>query len=668
MRISGFLCVALTVGAILFATTVFAADTSTSSSPPDPEFDKILSLDINDLNVTSVSKQEEKLSDTPAAIYVITQNDLRRTGATSIPDALRMVPGLEVARVSAHSWAISARGFNGALANKLLVMIDGRSIYTPVFSGTYWDDQSTPIQDIDRIEVIRGPGASLWGANAVDGVINVITKSAEETQGNLVSATGSLNGGLLEGRHGGKLDDNTYYRTYATLQDSGSTQDPAHDSNHDDWDRVRAGFRLDKKLPEGDSYTLQGDAYGGNQDERYVLPTPTSPFSETGDDTDTSYGANILGRWNHKVSDTSDLSVQAYVDHYSRLEEDAQQHVSTADVQVQNSVRLDDRNKFIWGGGARVYLDDLEGSFAISASHTLATHEIVNTFVQDEYAVVPDKLYLTLGSKFEYNDFSGFEVEPSVRTAWHPTTNQTVWGAVSRAVRTPSSIEEDVSVAAGVIPGSGGSPPTELRLVGNPDQESEELIAYELGHRIQLSKKVSFDTALYWNDFDKLQTIATAGPTYTADDGNLVQPYAVDNLGSGHVYGAEFAANWKVTPDWKLMGSYTFTKMDLDEKPGTVPTLDAADELAPRNQFSIRSYLDLTETVHWDNMVYYVDHLSAPVDAYVRYDTRLAWLAMPGVELSLIGRNLTDERHPEFPTTPQAEVGRTVVGQVVWKF
>lgn len=660
MARAGIVYLMLGVSAALCAPiAVDAAD----APPTDPEFDQILSLDLPDLNVTSVSKREEKLTDTAAAVYVLTQNDIRRGGATNIPDALRMVPGLQVARVSSNRWAISARGFNGPLANKLLVMIDGRSIYTPVFSGTYWDDQSTPVQDIDRIEVIRGPGASIWGSNAVNGVINIITKSAEKTQGNMISATGSPNGALLEGRHGGKLKDGTYYRGYATYFDSAGSL--TNQSNTGNWDRTKAGFRLDKSLAEGNSYSLQGDAYAGNQNVRSTLPLPSSPFSRTVERDDTSYGGNVLGKWNRRLSADSNLALQASVDHYARLEANFEQRVTTADVQMQNSRRLNDRNNFIWGGGARVHYDDLSGTYSVSVRHPQSTHEVINTFVQNEYAVIPDTAYLTVGSKFEYNDYTGIEVEPSVRGTWHPAENQTVWASVSRAVRIPSTVEEDINLVASVQP---GTPPTELRAFGNPDQESEELIAYELGHRIQASRNLSFDTALYWNDFEQLQTVGAPGATFVGTNGNLVQPYILNNLGSGHVYGAEIVANWRVTPTWRLMGNYTYSKMDLDVSPGTAVTLDATEGLNPRHQFSVRSYYDIRDDLHWDNMLYYVDGLRAPVGSYVRYDSRVAWLVRPGIELSLIGRNLTDNTHYEFPTTPQTEIRRTVVGQVLWKF
>jgi iron complex outermembrane receptor protein len=632
----------------------------------DAEFDQLLSLDIADLTVTSVSKREQKVSDTAAAVYVITQEDLRRSAITSIPDALRMVPGLQVARVSASSWAISSRGFNGALSNKLLVLIDGRSIYTPVFSGVYWDDQSTMIEDIERIEVIRGPGASLWGANAVDGIINIITKSSDKTQGNFASATGTTTGGLLEVRHGGAISPDLTYRTYAQYFNSGSSQNPSNTSNNDSWYRGRGGFRMDGKNSGGDTYTLQGNAYGGKEDTESHFAVLTSPDLQTSLSDSTSYGANLLGRWTHQLSTDSQVTVQSYVDHYSRLETNDDQHVSTADIEAQHSIKLNDRNNFIWGGGARVYEEQIDGNFSIAVNHPHQTHEILNTFLQDEYALLPNMLYATLGSKFEYNDYTGVEIEPTARLSWHVTRDQTVWGAVSRAVRTPSTIDEDINLALRTTP---GTPTTVSRIVGNTDQESEVLIAYELGHRIQATRDLSFDTSVYYNDFSRLETVNTVpGAAYTNPaDGTVVLPFQISNLGSGHVYGAEITSNWNISERWRLSGSYTYANMSLDTRPGAT-SLQAAQSLTPHNQFSARSYFNLTDTIHWDNMLYYVSALAPPVNAYTRYDSRLAWLVKPGVEISLIGRNLLSPRHLEFASTPETEVARSFVAQVRWRF
>ena len=640
------------VGLLLMATGVGPVYAQVAPVQSDPEFDDILSQDISGLTVTSVAKRSQRLNDTAAAVYVITQEEIRRAGIYSIPEALRLVPGMQVAKNGANRWGVASRGFNGGLNNKLLVLIDGRTVYTPVFSGVYWDDQGTSINDIDRIEVIRGPGASLYGANAVNGVINIITKSAEDTQGNMVSATTTTRGnGIYEARHGGKISEETFYRGFMQYQDS------------DSWHRERAGFRVDGRARDRDTFTLQGDAYTGEQQTVTRVASLTGPgFVDTLRNEDDSHGGNILGRWNHKVSTDSDLSVQAYLDTYSRLESIAKQNVTTADIQAQHSIKLDERNNFIWGGGARMYYQDLKGTFAVDVNDQYSVHEILNVFAQNEYALIPNELYFTAGSKLEYNDYTGVEVQPSVRLAWHATDKHMFWGAISRAVRTPSTIEDDISLLSLVTAG-----PTEYRVFGNPDQESEELIAYELGHRWQARKNLSFDTALFLNDYDNLQTISTAGSSFLGANGSTIVPYTVNNLGRGQVYGAEIAANWVVNSNWHLSGSYSFMQLNLDVEPGTTGDLDSTERSTPKHQFAIQSYYNLTDSVHFDNMIYYVDHLSAPVDSYVRYDARIAWMVQPGLEVSMIGRNLGGA-HEEFPSTPQTEVDRSFIGQVLWKF
>lgn len=619
--------------------------------PPDPEFDEILEGDLNDLSVSTVSKRSQRLSDTAAAVYVITQEELRRAGIYSIPEALRMVPGMNVARASNDRWAVSSRGFNNVNSNKLLVLIDGRAIYTPVFSGVYWGDQSTSINDIERIEVIRGPGASLYGANAVNGVVNIITKSAENTQGNMVSATTTSKGnGLYEARHGGRLKENAYYRIFGQYND------------YTNWNRQRGGFRIDGKQEDGDSYTFQGDAYMGDQDIKLRTPALTSPFTQTFDTEDNVYGGSLIGRWNTKLDSDSEVSIQTSVDHYTRKEANFEQNVSTADIQAQHSIRLNERNNFIWGGGGRLNYQNLEGTYWADVDDRYDTHEIINAFAQNEYALVPETVFLTLGSKFEYNDFTGFEVQPTARALWHVTKDQTVWGAVSRAVRTPSSIEEDVSLLAQVSP-----PATELRIYGNSGQDSEELIAYELGHRVQVTPSLFFDSTVFFNDYENLVTISNPGTPFINANGNTIVPYSFSNLGSGHTYGAEFTGNWNVSSDWRLGASYSYLEMNLDVDAGAAATLDGTERQSPRHQFSLQSYYNITDDVHWDNMIYYVSELTPPIDSYVRYDTRVAWMALPGMELSFIGRNLLNP-HPEFPSGTQAEVDRSYIGQVLWKF
>lgn len=655
-----------TVCMMSMCSMVSGAARAEESLTPDPEFDEILALDIAELTVTSASRRPQKLNDASAAIYVITQEDLRRRGITSIPEALRMVPGMQVSQVASNRWAVSARGFNNTLSNKLLVLIDGRSIYTPVFSGTYWDDKTTLMENIDRIEVIRGPGSTLWGANAVNGVINIITKSARETYGqDYVGAGVGSDENYVEGRKGGQTSEQSYYRSYAQFFNRDNSELSAGGENNDEWYRARSGFRVDGALSEQDDYTLQGDVYGGEQDAQLVTPSLTPPFSRSLLSKDDAFGANIMGKWNRELSSDSRISLQSYIDHYSRHEATSSQNVTTADVQFVHNKQLDSRNNFVWGGGMRAYRYEVEGSFAASFNQESTSHKVFSAFAQDEYAILPEKWYLTFGSKVEYNDFTGLEIQPNVRTTWHPTEQQTVWAAISRAVRTPSVIEEDVDIAGRV---TAGPPVTVLRAVGNPEQDSEEVMAYEIGHRIQPTKEFSFDTALFYNHYDKLATFSNPGSAFVDPQGNLTVPFPLSNLGSGHVYGLEEAVNWNVTDNWRLSASYTYMQMYLDVGPGTAATLESTERRTPRNQFGLSSYLDLSDTVHWDNMLYYVDDTLSPIQAYVRYDTQISWQVTDKLELSLVGRNLTDDAHPEFGATPQVEIGRSVLGRVMWKF
>lgn len=629
----------------------------------DAEFDALLSMDLSQLTVTSVSLREQKLSDAAAAIYVIRNEDIRRSGATSIPEALRMAPGIEVAQAASNRWAVTSRGFNSTLSNKMLVLIDGRSVYTPFFSGTYWDDQSTLLADIDRIEVIRGPGGTLYGANAVNGVINIITKHAKDTQGNYTAAGYGNEERFLQARHGGKTKDGTYYRNYAQVQDHSASANPSGGQNYDGWQQLRAGFRMDGEAANGDNYTLQGDAYGSEFETQRLQFLDTAPYFQTALHDESSHGANILGHWTHRATDDSEWSLRSYLDHYNRNEAHFEQQVTTADIQFRNNRMLDDRNTFVWGGGARYIMADSEDSFGNAIGNGSVSRHLVNLFAQNEYALIPDKLYVTLGSKLEHNPFTGVEIQPNARASWRVNDHQTVWAAVSRAVRTPSEIEDQAVAVIGVIP---GTPPSSFSLGGDSNPDSESLIAYELGHRIQPSDALSLDTTVFYNDYDDLLVFDQFGAPRTRRGISEVSAPLV-NLGAAETYGIEIAANWNISDDWRLAGSYSHIRMDLDTPASALAALYNAED-TPQHQFSLRSYWNVSDRLQWDNMVYYVDEITSPADAYIRYDTRLGWKAIPGVEVSLIGRNLLDGEHAEFSGFPQAEIERSLLGVVTLRF
>jgi iron complex outermembrane receptor protein len=512
---------------------------------------KQLSLEeLMGVEVTSVSKKEEKLFDAAAAIYVITQEDIRRSGATSIPEALRNVPGLEVVRLNANTWQISARGFV-TTANKILVLIDGRSVYTPLFAGVFWDVQDTLLEDLDRIEVIRGPGGTLWGANAVNGVINIITKSAKETHGWLLTGGGGTEERAFGGaRYGGKLGENARYRFYAKYFNRDDMVFPDGRDAADQWQMGQGGFRVDWDASEKNLLTLQGDLYVGEVGGQ-VVASPTPPFLSM---TDASVGGgNLLGRWTHHVSDISNVQLQVYYDRTERripgfFSEDR----DTFDVDVQHRFPWGRRHDIIWGIGYRYTQDKVDSSFSVSVDPAQRATDLLSLFMQDDITLLPNRLRLTLGSKFEHNDFSGFEIQPNVRLAWTPSARQTVWAAVSRAVRTPTRLELDIHLSAVQIP---SMPPIVLRVFGNPDFVSEELLAYELGYRVQPYPRLSLDIAAFYNVYDNLLSLEGPGPPQLSPP-VVVIPFTQANKLQGETHGVEVLANYHLADWWRWQVGY----------------------------------------------------------------------------------------------------------------
>ncbi|MCP5361731.1 MAG: TonB-dependent receptor [Hyphomicrobiales bacterium] len=654
-----------------------------SEANEDSYFDLPLE-ELVDIVVTSVSKKEEKAFEAPAAIYVISQEDIRRSGATNIPEALRLAPGLQVARIDSNKWAISSRGFNRQFSNKLLVLIDGRSVYTPLFSGVYWDVQDTPLEDIERIEVIRGPGATLWGANAVNGVINIITKKAKETQGTLLSAGGGLHEqGFGTLRYGGKLtESNSYYRTYAKYNNFGEFERSNGVDANDSWDMSRAGFRYDSDQRVNDKVTVQGDVYEGRKDYPLInVPTPLSPYSVSyPNETEEFSGGNILTRWEKTVSDTSNTSLQFYYDFIRRDVSLIGQTRSTFDIDFQHDWYVNDRNQIVWGLGYRYITDNLEDSQQINYDVDSRNDMLWSAFLQDKITLKPEELFLTIGSKFERNDYTGFELQPSACLSWLVDDKQTLWSSVSRAVRTPSRNEDDIKlVNLAIPPGTLLGPGTPVSLasqIGNRNIESEEMLAYEIGYRIKPRNELILDFSAFYNEYDNLRTTespATPFADLTLPIPSLVVPLPLANLGYGESYGFEVAANYNISNNWRIYANYTFLTMNLhlDGSSGDT-TLQNDEGRSPKNQFHVRSYYNITEDVEWDNLFYYVDNLStANIDTYMRFDTRIGWDVMDGVNLSLAAQNLFDDQHQEFNesiySTP-SEIGRVIYGKVTWKF
>lgn len=620
-----------------------------------------LSLDdLMDIQVTSVSKKEESLAGAAAAIFVISGDEIRRSGASSIPEALRMVPGLHVARIDAHTWAIGARGFNGTVSDKLEVLMDGRSLYTPFFSGVFWDAQDTFMEDIDRIEVIRGPGATLWGANAVNGVINIVTKPAAETQGFVGQVSG---GGELEWkaalRYGARVGENGHLRTYAksTQRDHSARADGMDAA--DGYEMTQAGFRLDLQHTERDQLTFQGDIYESE------LGNSVSGANPAGDPDDVD-GYNLIARWTRTLSDTSDFTVQAFVDKTDRFSPGLfGEERSTYDLNLQHRFNLFENHEIVWGGGYRHSRDEQSNppGAALLFLPAKRTVETYNLFVQDQITIT-DKFKVTLGAKVEENDFTDTEIQPSARFAWTRTPNDTIWGAVSRAVRVPNRLDDDL-----VIP---------FFLVGNRDFESEELVAYELGYRLRLSENLLLDTTVFWNDYDDLRGVE---PSTTPG-----VPSTLENNQEGTSYGGELAVFWQARENLRLWAGYSYLYLDIDPKSGSLDTATSASEDdKPSSQALIRVEWDVMPKLELGGMLRYVDELrnqvsgspTTVVDSYTELDLKVAWKPIADWELALTGQNLLSGAHTEQGTAiggataagaaAVSEVERSIHATVTWR-
>ncbi len=638
--------------------------------------------ELMNIEVTSVSKRAQPLSDTASAIFVITQEDIRRSGVTSIPEALRMAPGLEVARIDANKWAITARGFNGRFANKLLVLIDGRTVYTPLFSGVFWDEQDTFLENIERIEVIRGPGASLWGANAVNGVINIITKKAGETTGGLFSAGGGTEERYFGGvRYGWDLGNNAYLRVYGKHFNRSGFVDAQGQDAADGWYQSRAGFKLDWEKSERDSFTVQGETYKGKSGFTLFVPISEPPYSTSFSEKADLSGGHLLARWRHVHSDTSDMTLQAYYDRSKGTDSTLEERQDTIDVDFQHHLLVHERHEIIWGLGYRYYRDHTQGGSFVSIEPPDKGLHLFSAFIQDEITLVKDRLMLTVGSKFEHNDFTGFEVQPTARILWSPHEKQRVWAAVSRAVRTPSRSDEGaVAQSLALPPNSGLNPapfPVFVEFRGSNDFESETLIAYEAGYRVQPGNGLSVDLAVFYNKYDKLRTTdnPVASVRLSPPPPRVNVSVTADNKAKGETYGAEFAVDWQVFPWWRLKASYTYLQMQIHRIEGSSDVgAEAAEGDDPHNQFSLRSLMDLGRNVEFDAWFRYVDNLpSLGIRSYVTCDARIAWRSLKNVEIALVGQNLLDNHHPEqgldtLLSNQSTEVPRGVYGKITWKF
>ncbi|MBI3144083.1 MAG: TonB-dependent receptor [Pseudogulbenkiania sp.] len=597
--------------------------------------------ELADIEITSVSRRPEALRDAAAAVYVITNEDIRRSGVTSLPEALRLAPNLEVARSSSSSYAITARGFNVGNANKLLVLIDGRSVYSPLNSGVFWDVQDVMLEDIERIEVISGPGGTLWGSNAVNGVINILTRSAKDTQGTLVSLGVGNEESTAAVRYGARLGEGGNLRLYAKGFRRDDTTTAAGTTKSDTWDGRQAGFRADWGAADN-GFTLQGDAY----DREYE--------QATSNDDKTRSGANLLGRWNRALEDGASVQVQAY---YDRVRQSVpgflpgfSEASDTYDIHAQHRFLVGGRHDIVWGGGYRQWRNDVTNGAVITFLPQHFELKLADLFVQDTIAL-SERLKLTLGAKLEHNSYTGLEVQPNARLAWKVDDTSLLWAALSRAVRTPSRVDRDFYVF--------NFPALPLR--GGPDFQSEKLIAYELGYRTQPTPQTSLSVSTFYNVYDDLRTLEPV------PGGTVV----IANQMEGHTYGVETWGSYQVREGWRLSAGYTYLEKRLRLKPGSGDTASVKGaDTDPHHQLSLRSVLDLPHGLEFDLMLRAIDDVPAQnVPRYTALDARLGWHVNKDLELSLTGNNLTDRRHPESGSTAtRSELARSVFLKLLWSF
>ncbi|MGH9736969.1 MAG: TonB-dependent receptor plug domain-containing protein [Candidatus Acidiferrales bacterium] len=635
---------------------------------------------LGNVEVTTASKEPKEVWNTPAAIYVLTSEDIRRSGATNIPDLLRLVPGVEVAEIDSDHWAVGIRGFGSEFSKSVLVLIDGRSVYSPLFSGVYWNVQNVMLEDIDRIEVIRGPGGTIWGANAVNGVINIITKSAKDTQGALVSMSGGdVDQGTGSFRYGGGNGSNFNFRVYGMGFGRAAEYHPDH-SSFDEWQMGQGGFRTDTTLNPRDSLTLQGDMYKGYDGERVSMSSYSPPSAQIFDDPHNVAGGNLLGRWHRQIDQNSDFQLQAYYDRTSRLSPQLDEIRNTYDVDFLYHRNLNGRQDILLGAGGRWSPDNITQKFAtLNFTPNQETDSIYSWFLQDEVSIMPARLSLTFGSKFEHNNYSGFEVQPNARLLWTPTDHQSFWAAITRAVRTPSRLDQDLQLTDFV----SANPPIFFRVLGSPTFQSEQLLGTEAGYRQLLRNTLYVDVEFFYNDYNDLYGYGTTSLLSEANPApaHIVVRIPLANATAGDATGFEISPDWKPRSWWELRGSYSYLYLYVHDRAGVAGSFNGLvtssdNGSSPHHELEAQSLLNLPKRLEFDTTLRYVSALPAQtsvpagptVGAYSTADARLGWHVSDTLELSFVGQNLLQAHHPEFggDDGPLVGIRRSFYGKITW--
>ncbi|MCG8382269.1 MAG: TonB-dependent receptor [Gammaproteobacteria bacterium] len=644
---------------VLLSTQLAAADME--------KLKRLKSFSLEELAEVEVSiggKLAQKASDIPAAVYVITQDDIRSSGATNIPEVLRMVPGLHVARIDANKWIVSSRGFSSRITNKLLVMIDGRSVYSPLFSGVLWEQQDLVLEDVDRIEVIRGPGAAVWGANAVNGVINILTRHTAQTQGTLLTGTAGTEQSIAVVRNGGKLAEDAHYRAYLKYRYQDDSQTFSGDDAKDALDDLRAGFRVDWAQSERDTFSFMGDAYTSETSEQITTLDLEPPnYAKLREDDIQFSGANLVGKWKRTYADGAQSELKTYVDYTERKQWILDENRSLFDIDYRYQTLLGSYHDLSFGAGYRYSKDQQkDGNYSEGQvrvySPSSKTEHLYSAFVQDDMELQEGQWWLTLGTKLEHNDYTGYEVQPNLRLRWQVNPVHMTWGAISRAVRTPSRAERDGFLVTGQI--DPGPPPVAPILEGSDAFDSEELVAYELGYRFQPTKHVGLDANVFFNDYDQLQSFeysrTGSAPAPITAVGNVFNP---SNQLYGETYGAELSFFWRAGEHWQWRVNYSFLEINLETTESSTDIRSERFEgYSPEHQFNILSSYQWVPGLRLNAFIRYVDALpSLGVDEYLELDLGAEWQINPSVTLSVYGRNLLNDAHTEampslFATMP----------------
>lgn len=648
----------LTLAVLGSTVTLARAQEDTAAAATDNELAEMSLDELMTIDVTSVAGVKQEWFRTPAAITVLRREDIKSAGHLTLAETLRLVPGVHVARANSNLWSISSRGFNGVLANKQLVMIDGRVVYDPFFSGVLWDVQQPMLEDIDRIEVIRGPGATLWGSNAVNGVINVTTLTARQTQGVYVSGVAGVQdvNGMVDARYGGKIDENVHYRLYGRFMDFGSTRLQGGGDVEDQWNMHNVGFRLDAGTPGDITFNLLGEYYNTPRDgssRGFRINDPASPVISRPYENHFT-GGHLTARLAHEEADQG-WQAQLVFDEIGHETNGLVLDGHVLDFDVRQHFKTGERNEIVFGLGVRQFIanSDTNDDAQVVIDPANQHKSTLTAFVQNTYAIVPDRVFWMVGSKVEHNDYSGFEIEPSSRLWWTPSDKHTVWAAISRSVRVPSLIETSTVV---VLP----SPMPPVR-VGNEGLEAEVAWTYEAGYRTRLTRDVTLDLASYYARYSKL--ISTP-----SDDPAALIP---TNDGEGSTYGAEFALQWRPSDRLTMTGSYSYGRQELDDR------IYRYAASMPENMIQLGADYKLTDKLTLDSHAYYVDHwdtIGGDVPSYIRLDMGLRWKPTDYMEVSLWGQNLLDGRHLEADGISEprsgvnAEIGRSAYVQVELRF